>query len=74
MDRNNSNYGHNPNFPNNSNFQFNQSNPPVDPNLLSNPQIQAAFFQWCSSQPRPTNFNNIPPMQPNFPQNSQSYQ
>lgn len=74
MDRNNSNYGHNPNFPNNSNFQFNQSNPPVDPNMLNNPQIQAAFFQWCSSQPRPTNFNNIPPMQSNFPQNSQSYQ
>ena len=74
MDPNNPNYGRNFNFPYYPNPQNSSNTPPFDPNIINNPQFQAAL-QWFGSQPRPMNptYQNYIPFQqssennPSFP-------
>ena len=53
MNPNNPNHG-NFNFPSYSNSQNNSNVALFDPNILNNPQFQAAL-QWFGHQPRPVN-------------------
>ena len=68
MDPNNSNCRRNFNFPYYPNPQNNSNTPPFDPNIINNPQFQAAL-QWFGSQPRPMNptFQQSSENNPSFP-------
>ncbi|XP_021743491.1 glutathione S-transferase T3-like [Chenopodium quinoa] len=69
MDRNNPNLRRNLNFQNIPNSQNNSNNPPFDPNILNNPQFQAAL-QWFGNQPRPMNPNDTTQYHQHFSQHS----
>ena len=58
MNPNNPNHG-NFNFPSYPNSQNNSNVGPFDPNILNNPQFQAAL-QFFGHQPRPVNQSYTP--------------